>query len=264
MTTFETWNEEGWTTGELILVWTCQLVGATQSTFFARRTMKEESYKEGLSCLMYFILNEIYRMNYGEYMRRQTKLQSRLIGFQNGQDASQVTLKAQALSASVERAVPVETSFSKPGGSIANILEKNQSTAYETNCNSSPSGGARGVANAIQNVDTASPLIAAQHCAVCSDAKSSEPYSILIKLPLTEVFDANGNSLGLQQLACGTYTDYVYNKPSTVKCCSNDPSQLYRNNSELIANQGRQETLRKQYNLPSKLQGLRGPIVTNR
>jgi hypothetical protein len=39
---------------------------------------------------------------------------------------------------------------------------------------------------------------------------------------------------------------------------------LFRNNNELTAQQGKQAALRTAYNLPSKLQGLRGPVMNNR
>jgi hypothetical protein len=211
-------------------------------------------------------------MNYGEYMRRKNRLLSKTIGFQNGQDASQVTLKAQARAATVETSVAVKTSFSKLGGSIGNIGEKNQSTNVPTAevC----SGGAVGVAYGENNRDaTGSVVAAAQHCAVCSDAPSSAPYNIVIKLPVTPVYDSNGNFLYNEQRDCGVYVDYnptlaAYNTygivPGGQTCCSKDTSQLYRNNSELIADQGRQEAQRRKYNLPNKLQGLRGPVITGR
>ena len=62
-------------------------------------------------------------------MKRQSKLRTTIIGFNNGQDASQVTLKNQALANSVKVPVIVETSFSKIGGTVANIMQLSQQSS---------------------------------------------------------------------------------------------------------------------------------------
>ena len=173
-------------------------------------------------------------MNYAEYLRKQTKGQSKIIGFKNGQDASAVTYKAQAVASSGTNFTPVETSYSKIGGSIANIAVPSVTTH----------GNYVGVANGLTNADRSGSVIgAALHCAVCSDAPSSAPYNIVVP--------------------CVTLLDPVKNEPGVTKCCTKDYSQLFRDNSEITRQQGLQLGLRNQFNLPNKLQGLRGP-VTNR
>jgi len=172
-------------------------------------------------------------MNYAEYLRKQTKNQQKIVGFQNGQDASQVTYKAAAR-AQQRTTGPVATSYSKIGGSIANIVQSSSSPT----CSSGYSGVADGTTNADK---TAIVMGSAVHCAVCSDAPSSEPYMVIVP--------------------CVTTTPPVYNAPGVTKCCKKDYSQLFRDNSELVSNEGKQLTLRNQFNLPNKLQGLRGPVV---
>jgi hypothetical protein len=175
-------------------------------------------------------------MNYAEYLRRQTRGQSKIIGFKNGQDASQVTYKVQAQAASSSTNIsPVQTTHSRIGGSVANILPTNA----PNDCSYT------GVADGLPNSDrTASVLMSKVHCAVCSDAPSSAPYNIVVP--------------------CVTPLEVVKNSPGTTVCCTKDYSQLFRNNNELSRQQGLQSDLRLKYNLPNKLQGLRGPVILNR
>ena len=173
------------------------------------------------------------RMNYAEYLRRQSKAQSKIIGFKTGQDASAVTYKAQAIASSSTNFTPVETTHSKIGGSIANIV---QSTSPNSDCTY------RGVSDGLPNSDrTAGVIMSKVGCAVCSDAPASAPYNIV--------------------LPCVTLLDPVKNAPGVTKCCVKDYSQLFRDNSEITRQQGLQLGLRNQFNLPNKLQGLRGPVV---
>lgn len=177
-------------------------------------------------------------MNYAEYLRKQTKSQSKIIGFKNGQDASAVTYKAQALASSSTNFTPVATTHSKIGGSVANIAIPNVHTdgAHGT------FGNYAGVADGLPNADRSAGLIgAAMHCAACSDAPSSAPYNIVVP--------------------CTTFLDPVKNAPGVTKCCTSDYSQLFRDNNEITRQQGLQLGLRNQFNLPNKLQGLRGPVV---
>lgn len=173
-------------------------------------------------------------MNYAEYLRKQSKGQSKIIGFKNGQDASAVTYKAQAIASSSTNFVPVATTHSKIGGSIANISVPSVPLTH---------GNYSGVANGINNADRSAGVIgAALHCAACSDAPSSEPYNVVVP--------------------CVALLEPVKNSPG-VKCCTKDFSQLFRDNHENVQQQGLQLNLRRQYNLPNKLQGLRGPIVNS-
>ena len=184
-------------------------------------------------------------MNSSDYLRRKLKNRTTTIGFQNGQDSSLQTMKVQARATNVLSANAVATNASKIGGSIGNIMENNGVTNVPTAeaCASgyaSVSGNGQSGGYLIRDT-TANRIIGAQGCAVCSDAPSSAPYNIV--------------------LPCVTPLEDVKNAPGNMDCCTKDMSQLYRNNNELIADQGRQSGFRTAYNLPNKLQSLRGPIV---
>lgn len=173
-------------------------------------------------------------MNYAEYLRKQTKSQSKIIGFKNGQDASAVTYKAQAIASSSTNFTPVAVTQSKIGGSVANIAVPSVPTGVH--------GTYAGVSYGLNNADRSAALIgAAIKCVACNDAPSSEPYNIVVP--------------------CTTFLEPVKNAPGVTKCCTSDYSQLFRDNNELTRQQGLQLGLRTQFNLPNKLQGLRGPVV---
>ena len=181
-------------------------------------------------------------MNYAQYMRKISATRSKTIHSPNGDDASMVTLRAQARAQTVKTPVAVETSFSQVGGTVGNIMENNQQNSSPTSavCAS----GYRGVAQGFQTVDaTASVLGAAVHCAVCSDASSAEPYSV--------------------EIPCGIFINPPANAPgtSTAKCCVKDAGILFQGNQELVTTQANQAEMRSSYNLPRKLDGLRGPIA---
>lgn len=181
-------------------------------------------------------------MNYAQYMRKIAATRSKIIHSPSGDDASMVTLKAQARAQTVKTPISVQTSFAQIGGTIGNIMESNQQNSSPTSavCSS----GYQGVAQGFQTIDqTASVLGAATHCAVCSDASSAEPYVV--------------------EVPCGIFIDPPSNAPgtSTAKCCVKDPGILFRGNQELVTTQGQQAELREAFNLPKKLQGLRGPVV---
>lgn len=192
-------------------------------------------------------IKAINQMNSSDYLRRKLKNRTTTIGFQNGQDSSLQTMKVQARATSVLTANAVATNGSKIGGSIGNIMENNGVTNVPTEACSS---GYNSVAGYTQTGGylirdaTANRILGAQGCAVCSDAPSSAPFNIV--------------------LPCVTPLEDVKNAPGNTVCCNKDKSQLYRNNSELIADQGRQSAFRTSYNLPNKLQGLRGPVLNNR
>jgi hypothetical protein len=191
---------------------------------------------------------DVLDMNSSDYLRRKLKNRTTTIGFQNGQDSSLQTMKVQARATSILSANAVATKSSKIGGSVGNIMENNGvsnvptaevcSTGYTTTSGNGQTGGYL-IADATTN-----RIVGAQHCAVCSDAPSSAPYNIV--------------------LPCVEPLPDIKNAPGNIKCCSDDMSQLFRNNNELIADKGRQGALRTAYNLPNKLQGLRGPVINNR
>ena len=64
-------------------------------------------------------------------------------------------------------------------------------------------------------------------------------------------------------LPCMTELSTVTNAPTTQPCLLS-PGIIYSNPTELIADQGRQAAIRTQYNLPNKLQSLRGPVANHR
>jgi hypothetical protein len=184
-------------------------------------------------------------MNYAQYMRKVQAGQSRIVGYQNGQDASMVTMKAQARAATVKTPVSVATNFSKAGGSVGNTMEAEQQTAGASLTETARRGGVVGVSGVgpttVANNGAASVIAAAQNATVYSESSNSTPYQIVIP--------------------CGVWIAPPQNAPGVTKCCQKDMSQLYRNNSELVVNQGKQLALRTGYGLPNKLQGLRGAVA---
>jgi hypothetical protein len=184
-------------------------------------------------------------MNYAQYMRKVAANQQRIIPFQNGQDASMVTLKAQAKATS--RVVPttVPTQFSQIGGTVANIMEQNQQNSSPTSqvCASGYQGTAGGYyqTGGFPVADRSGGLLLkAQGCAVCSDVPSSEPRAIVIP-------------------CCG-FIDPVYNAPGQEKCCLKAGIK-YTDKEEYWKEKALTADLRVGYNLPDKLQGLRGAVV---
>lgn len=189
-------------------------------------------------------------MNYAQYMRKVAQTQPKIIPYQGLKDASMVTMKAQARAQTTKTTTSVETTFSQVGGSIANVLETSQQTCVPTN--SVCSSGYKGFASGESNRDsTASVIGASVHCAVCSDPPTSEPYCITIPCA---TYTVNG------EVRSNNFIDPPKNAPGQTKCCLKDAGGLLVSNSELVADEGRQLTIRKNYNLPNKLQGLRGPI----
>jgi hypothetical protein len=187
-------------------------------------------------------------MNYAQYMRKTLANQQRIIPFQNGQDASMVTLKAQAKATVLGSVVPttVTTQFSQVGGTVGNIMEINQQNSSPTTavCSSGYRGTAGGLSQSggFPIADRSGGILQkAQGCAVCSDVPSSEPRAIVIP-------------------CCG-FIDPVFNQPGNIKCCAKDPGVIFTNKQLEWNDKACQATLRNRYNLPDKLQGLRGPVV---
>ena len=97
--------------------------------------------------------------------------------------------------------------------------------------------------------------------AVCADPPSSEPYHLVLPCcPFIDPISYNPDATAVDPT-----TATPGSKPQAVPCkTSKDMSILYTDNSELVANEARQFDIRKQYGLPNKLTGLRGPIVNRR
>jgi hypothetical protein len=167
-------------------------------------------------------------MNYAEYLRRKQQERSQIIGFQNGQDASQVTLKAQALANSVKTPVAVDTSFSKIGGTVANVMEATQQNSSPTaqTCAS----GYAGVSQGFATTDGAANLIGnAQFCALSNAVNiSATPYQV--EIPCASNLPA-----------ANPYTSTV----GATICCGKDMGILFSNPAELITTSGQAESLRQ-------------------
>ena len=166
-------------------------------------------------------------MNYGEYMRKKEIASAKIIGYQMRQDASQVTLKNQALATTV---------------TLSSLLSSNTSfTGVPFTTETSDANSCTRVSGGAGNVDASRNLIGYAQMATIS--LNTAPAFTLIP--------------------CTPMLSTITNAPST-KSCVADPGQIFRNPTELIANQARQASLRSQYNLPSKLDSLRGPIANIR
>ena len=183
-------------------------------------------------------------MNSSDYLRRKTKALTRTLGFQNGQDSSLQTMKAQARATKTTHVVAVAANHSQIDSSLSAYGVTNTPTqaantaGYQTVAGNTQSGGFL-IADT-----TANRIIGAQSCAVCADPPSSAPFNMV--------------------LPCVTPLPDIKNAPGKTVCCVDDTSQLFRNTNELVAQQGKQAALRTAYNLPNKLQGLRGPVVNHR
>ena len=165
-------------------------------------------------------------MNYGEYMRKKEQSLAKRIGYQTAQDASQVTLKNQALATSVTL-----TSFLSTNVGFTGVPLTTETS--DLSC--------KRISNGLKNADTRQNLIGYAQMTTLSQNISPRTTDIPCKLVLST----------------------ITNSPSTQPCILS-PGIIYSNPSELIADQGRQADLRTRYNLPNKLQGLRGPVMNHR
>jgi len=166
-------------------------------------------------------------------MRNKQKSLSKLIGMQNTQDASQVTLKNQALATTFTLTSYISSYTGFTGKGFVGVPLTTQ-TSDPNSCTS--------VSNGMKNADPRQNLIGYAQMATVSQNIATR----------TTV------------LPCVPILSTITNAPSTQTCISaKDTGQIFRDNSELIANQGRQAALRTKYNLPSKLQGLRGPVTNS-
>jgi hypothetical protein len=171
-------------------------------------------------------------MNYGEYMRRKERSLSKVIGFQNGQDASQVTLKRQALATTFTTTSFLSSYTGYTGNGFVGVPLTTQT--------SDPNSCAR-VSNGLKNADTRQNLLGYAQMATLSQNQA----------PSVTV------------LPCIPQLSTITNAPSSQPCLLS-PGIIFSDPTELIADQGRQAALRTQYNLPSKLQSLRGPVANHR
>jgi hypothetical protein len=166
-------------------------------------------------------------MNYGEYMRKKGQSLSKVIGYQQTQDASQVTLRNQAIATTVTLTTFISTNAGFTGVPL-------------TTQTSDPNSCVR-VSNGLKNSDPRQNMIGYAQMATLS----------LNTTPSVTV------------LPCIPVLSTITNAPSSQPCLLS-PGIIYSDPSELIADQGRQADLRTKYNLPNKLQGLRGPVMNHR
>lgn len=166
-------------------------------------------------------------MNYGEYMRKKGQSLSKVIGYQQTQDASQVTLRNQAIATTVTLTTFISTNAGFTGVPL-------------TTQTSDPNSCVR-VSNGLKNSDPRQNMIGYAQMATLS----------LNTTPSVTV------------LPCIPVLSTITNAPSSRPCLLS-PGIIYSDPSELIADQGRQADLRTKYNLPNKLQGLRGPVMNHR
>ena len=213
-------------------------------------------------------------MNYASYLRQKTNNSLKITGYKAGQDASQVTLKAQARASIVadtssnytkvraDNPTPsitgVATSYSAVGGTVANIMHGISRTSNPTTAEAageeakgaSCMGGYSGVSGKLGQTGgykiadgTQNILLSAQGAAVCNDAPSSAPYVTVIPCVST------------------LSTMVQIPLPATSKCCVKDMGRLFIDNKDVVKDQGLAAGLRRANNLPNKLQGLRGPLM---
>ena len=166
-------------------------------------------------------------MNYGEYMRRKEQSLSKVVGRQYGQEASQITLRNQAIATTVTL-----TSFLSTNVGFTGVPLTTQT--------SDPNSCLR-VSNGLKNADARQNLIGFAQMATLS----VNPNPNVTVIPCTPLLST------------------IKNAPSSQTCLLS-PGIIYSDPSELIADQGRQSDLRTRYNLPNKLQGLRGPVMNHR
>uniref|UniRef100_A0A6C0L927 Uncharacterized protein n=1 Tax=viral metagenome TaxID=1070528 RepID=A0A6C0L927_9ZZZZ len=166
-------------------------------------------------------------MNYGEYMRKKERAAAKIVGYQMGQDASQVTLRNQGLATTrtLKTITGNDPSF--------NGVPFTVSTSDANSCTRVISG--------LKNADATQNIIGLAQ-------RSAHKFSMTPHVTV---------------IPCSDMLSTITNAPSTQSCVA-DPGQIFRNPTELIANQARQASIRSQYNLPSKLDSLRGPVANIR
>jgi hypothetical protein len=171
-------------------------------------------------------------MNYGEYMRKKEQSLSKVIGFQQPQDASQVTLRNQAIATTLTVSSYISSHSGFTGVGFTGV-------PFSTRT-SDPDSCVR-VSNGLKNSDPRQNMIG---------------YAQMATLSLN-------TTPNVTVLPCKTVLSTITNAPSSQPCLLS-PGIIFSDPSELIADQGRQADLRTKYNLPNKLQGLRGPVMNHR
>ena len=165
-------------------------------------------------------------------MRRKEQSLSKVVGLQNAQDASQVTLKNQALATTFTTTSFLSSYTGITGNGFVGVPLSVQTT--------DPNSCGR-VSNGLKNADAQQNRIGYAQMATLSQNQAPN----------------------VTVIPCKTQLSTITNAPSSQPCLVS-PGIIFSNPSELIADQGRQADLRTKYNLPSKLQSLRGPVANHR
>jgi hypothetical protein len=216
-----------------------------------------------------FFLKSCNRMNYAEYMRKQERNRQKIITTKFGRDASDVTLKNQAIATSVTHrsyfdAMNSNTNLPLPfvtqiSPSSSDPFQNTDSAASLIGFLGSSNAGVVGFAGGRSNVDTANSLIQSAQFAAYSNVygpSGSIPVTTtVIPCSLSTIVTSQASTLGI-----------IPGQPKILRTSGPgfpSPGIIFTNPKELIADQGRQASIRTSYNLPSKLNSLRGPIVNS-
>lgn len=198
-------------------------------------------------------------------MRKKERNSQKIIISKLGKDASDVTLKNQAIATSVTHTsytsrLNVDQTLPQPFVTQVNYANTDsyQNTHYSGSltCDS----GVVTTASGRSNVDTANTLIQAAQFAAYSNVYgvgggAFAVTSTIIPCGLSNIVTSQISTLGITpgqpQLLRSSGPGFA------------SPGIIYSNDGELIADQGRQANIRTRYNLPSKLTSLRGPIMNS-
>lgn len=205
-------------------------------------------------------------------MRKQQRNQQQIIMNKSGRDASDVTLKNQAIATSVTHqnylnVVNATTSGAPPIPFVTQISPATSDPFQNTNSSASIVGklgatnsGVIGFAGGRNNVDTANTLIQSAQFGAYSNvygnaAGAFSNTSTIIPSAFSTLVTSQISTLGITP-----------GQPQLLKTSGPgfaSPGIIFSNPAELIANQGRNAVIRTKYNLPSKLTSLRGPILNS-
>jgi hypothetical protein len=213
-------------------------------------------------------------MNYGEYMRKQAKNSEKIIINKSGLDASDVILRNQALATTITpqtyfssidassgktaAPIPFVTSVTTSG---PNLKQNTDSQLPSIARGTTSLVGYIGAASGANTVDRTNSLIQSAQFAAMSNINGSVGFtrpiiSTIIPCSLSTIVTAQISTLGITPGEAQILRSSGPGFPS--------PGIIFSDPSELIRNQASNASIRTRYNLPSKLSGLRGPIVNSR
>jgi hypothetical protein len=216
-------------------------------------------------------------MNYGEYMRRIQKYKQKIIVSNPATpDCSDYARLKQGLTATVTHASYVSSfvntaNIQIPYVNAANFSnpDANQNTLNQLSLTgqlttplgkSSSNSGALTVISGENNADkTASLIYKAQNAAMSNTyGRNNGGYSVISTvIPCQTVPTYNG-------IYVAALSTFNINTAPKNACASLSPGIQFTNPAENIANQGSNALIRRGYNLPNKLDSIRGPIINSR